>query len=102
MLVIRVIGDDPGWWHIRPSTAEGVTTGEAFLSGHAHAAGVGWMGFGDGTPDNVGIADPWEYVVFGGLTAANGTSNHGGLRRSTGRERGLRRQDGTPRIGAES
>jgi hypothetical protein len=40
------------WVNFRPSAADGVVTGERFLSGYAWAANTGWIHFGDGTPAN--------------------------------------------------
>jgi hypothetical protein len=40
------------WINSRPSAADGVVTGERFLSGYAWAANTGWIHIGDGTPAN--------------------------------------------------
>lgn len=41
-----------GWLNFRPSAADGVVVGEAYLSGHAYGANFGWMNLGDGSPVN--------------------------------------------------
>lgn len=41
-----------GWITLRPTTGEGVKVGEYHLSGHAYGANFGWIGFGDGSPEN--------------------------------------------------
>ena len=41
-----------GWVNLRPSAADGVVTGEKFLSGFAYGANTGWIHWGDGTPTN--------------------------------------------------
>lgn len=45
-------GANTGWLNWRPSSADGVLIGEAFLSGHIYAANLGWITVGDGTPAN--------------------------------------------------
>jgi len=45
-------GANAGWLDLRPSAADGVVVGGAFLSGHIHAANCGWIDLGDGTPAN--------------------------------------------------
>jgi hypothetical protein len=50
--------------HDRPSPADGVVFGGAFLSGFAYSGNVGWIHFGDGMPAN-------------GHTYANDGSDHG-------------------------
>lgn len=41
-----------GWINFRPSSADGVITGERFLSGYGWAENTGWIHMGDGTPAN--------------------------------------------------
>lgn len=45
-------GANLGWTNWRPSTADGVATGEYVCSGSVWAANVGWINFGSGTPAN--------------------------------------------------
>ena len=45
-------GANTGWWNLRPSTADGISVNESFLSGFAYGANVGWIQFGDGSPAN--------------------------------------------------
>lgn len=45
-------GANAGWLDFRPSAADGVVVGGAFLSGHIYAANCGWIDLGDGTPAN--------------------------------------------------
>lgn len=45
-------GANTGWLNFRPSAADGVVVGEAFLSGQIYAANCGWIIVGDGTPAN--------------------------------------------------
>ena len=45
-------GANLGWMNWRPSTADGVVTGEYVCSGSVWAANVGWINFGSGTPAN--------------------------------------------------
>ncbi len=44
-----------GWLNLRPdqpSSPEGIVFREAYLSGRAYGANIGWIDFGDGTPVN--------------------------------------------------
>jgi hypothetical protein len=45
-------GANTGWLNLRPSAADGVVVGEAFLAGSIYAANFGWIQLGDGTPAN--------------------------------------------------
>ena len=45
-------GANTGWLNSRPSAADGVVVGEAFLTGYIYAANFGWIHLGDGTPAN--------------------------------------------------
>lgn len=63
-------GANTGWINARPSTADGVVVGEAFLSGHIYAANFGWINCGDGTPVNG--------HTYSNTTAADCGVNHDG------------------------
>ena len=45
-------GANTGWLNLRPSAADGVVVGEAFLAGYIYAANFGWIHLGDGSPAN--------------------------------------------------
>lgn len=45
-------GANTGWLNFRPSTADGIVVGEAFLAGHIYAANFGWIHLGNGSPSN--------------------------------------------------
>lgn len=45
-----------GWLDLHPSAEHGVVVTETFLSGWAYSGNLGWIHFGDGTPDN-----GWSY-----------------------------------------
>ena len=45
-------GANLGWINLEGDDINGVVVGEAFLAGSAWGANCGWIGFGDGSPEN--------------------------------------------------
>lgn len=69
-------GANTGWINVRPSAADGVIVGEAYLSGHAYGANIGWINFGDGSPVNG--------HTYANANAADCGVNHDGTGNLTG------------------
>jgi Bacterial TSP3 repeat len=83
-------GANIGWINFESTGNPRIRFTDGALEGYAYSANCGWINLGDMTEHNLktdhlamgvdsdgdGIADAWEYIYFGNLTTANGTSDN--------------------------